>query len=285
MRFRRKRRNRYTHKKAGGRARLVQTLTWGVFGIIFSALVCVFSFFSILVYDFFTQSRYFTASRIDVQGAQRLSRQQVLHHAGLGPGVNILSVSLPLVRSRLLTNPWIRTAEVSRDLPDGIDIRIEERIPVAILDLGQRFFVDTTGEIFKKWEQGDPDRLPVVTGLTFSHISVRGEPMSVPFASVMEFLRTGYKATGTLSAQAISTIHVDHDVGLTVFAFDPPVAIKMGYGHYPEKLERLQDVLYSLGDRQEGIKVLSIDLADPDRIVVRPVYERVYSGGNTRKEV
>ena len=96
-----------------------------------------------------------------IEGNQRLSGKQIAEQAQVEEGMNILAVNLTLARKRLLSHPWIAEAEVLREVPSGIKIRIREHAPLAIVDLGRRFLINEKGEIIKAWTASDPAAFPV----------------------------------------------------------------------------------------------------------------------------
>ena len=245
--------------------------------LLFVSLLFVFS------YDFLTQCNYFKAKALAVTGIHRLTQEKVLQQAKITKGVNIFSVNLIKVRKRLLAQPWIEDAQVSRDLPTGIDIRIKEQDPLAILDIGRKFIINTQGEIFKEMDASDQCHLPVISGLQFSDINVKGEPRSAPFDAVMKVLVLGQKSESILPCKSIRRIDVDREMGLTIYAFDHIREIKIGYNDYPSKYEMLKDVLFYL-EKDSGFSHLeSIDLNNLNRIVVNPA--KIESAEKGRKEV
>jgi cell division protein FtsQ len=241
------------------------------------------SFLFIFSYDFITQCDYFKAESLTVTGANRLTEEQVLLQSQITEGINILSVNLSRVRKRLLAHSWIEEAEVSRELPTGISIRIKEQQPLAILDLGRKFIINTHGEVFKEMDASDHCRLPVIGGLEFSDINVRGESRSVPFNAVMTILALGKKSESVLPCRLIKRIRVDREMGLTIYAFDRIKAIKIGYDDYPNKYEMLKNVLFYLKKNGNFSHLESIDLNDLNRIVVNPAKIGSKAGGH--KEV
>ena len=112
------------------------------------AVLLLISSAFIFSHDFLTQCDYFNAESLNVTGAHRISDRQVVKQAQISGGMNILSVNLETARERLLANPWIAEAEVSRELPDGIRIPITEHQPLAVLDLGRKYLINVKGEIF-----------------------------------------------------------------------------------------------------------------------------------------
>jgi hypothetical protein len=89
----------------------------------------------ILAYDGVTQTSYFEAHTITVEGNKELSKGTILKQARLKLHDNILSVNVNTIRYRLMAHPWVAGAEIERALPDTIHIRVKERVPIAMVDL------------------------------------------------------------------------------------------------------------------------------------------------------
>lgn len=232
------------------------------------ALLAAISAFFVFSYDLLTQCDYFSARKIQIQGLHRLDREAICRQAGVRPGVNIMHVNLGLTRKRLVAHPWIDEAEVRRELPDGIIIRITEHIPLALLDMGEKFLIDTHGDIFKKYTASDPEGLPTISGLTYSDLNVAGAPRSPAYSAVLDVLKLGMDLKSTVPNHLIKKIQVDPEMGLTLLAFDRTTVIKLGYDNYPDKYIRLKNVLRYL-DRQSNLPdIRQIDLNNIDRIIV-----------------
>ena len=264
-------------------SRIKQRLLLSLKTLFLVLIVVGMSLFFVLGHDFITQCDYFNAKQVTVFDSQRLSIASVLKQAGLNSGINTLAVNLTLTRKRLLAHPWIDDAEVTRNLPDKIDIRVIEHRPMAILDLDRRFIINTKGKIFKEWSVSDPDNLPVISGLEFSDLNIDPDFRTTPFQAVMTILKMGEPKGSILPNRSINRIHVDRELGLTLYAFGKSKAIKLGYNDYLNKLKSLKNILYHLKEQHEFVDFESIDLNNLNRIVVNPV--RSGSSGRDHKEV
>ena len=277
------RKNYYKNSNARKRNKMLKRFVFGLklmavgTALVFVSLLFVFS------YDFLTQCDYFKAEELMVNGAHRLTQNQVLQQANITTGVNIFSVNLSKVRKRLLAHSWIEDAEVRRELPSGINIRVKEQKPLAVLDLGRKFIINTHGEIFKEMDKADHCNLPMISGLEFSDINVKGESRSIPFDSVMKILGLGQKPESVLPYSLIKKINVDREMGLTIYAFDHIREIKIGYNNYQDKYAMLKDVLFYLEKNGGFSRLESIDLNNLNRIVVSPV--KIESAARDHKEV
>ena len=277
------RKNFYKNSAARRRTKRIQHVLslMKIIGGLF--LVAVMSFAFIFGYDLFTQSDYFKTVYLNVQGCKTLDEKVVLAQAKLSPGLNIFSVNLSTTRKRLLAHPWISEAEVSREIPSGIHIRIKEHEPLAIIDINRKFLLNNQGELFKEWEVTDPVNLPVVDGLAFSDLNIGTRPYSQPFNAVMTVLKLGQNKGSILTNKEIRKIKVDKDIGLTIYASDSLGALKLGYNDYPSKYKRLREVLFYLKINQTIPILNSIDLNNPNRIVVNLNLEKQPAMGH--KEV
>lgn len=277
------RKNYYKSGPARQRAhrlhRLKNTLKC-LFGVL---AVAAMSFAFIFGYDLLTQSGTFKATQVKVEGVQRLSEREVMQQAGVSKGSNIFSVNLTAARKRLLAHPWIAEAEISREIPAGIHIRIQEEQPLAIIDLNRKFILNTQGRIFKEWETTDAVNLPMVSGLDFSDLNVDGMPFSRPFKAVMSVLRLGQEPNSVIAIGRIRQVDIDRDIGLTIHLNNNLGSIKLGYDNYAGKYKRLQEVLFYLKSGKTLENLRSIDLNNPDRIVVHINTEA--SSAKSHKEV
>jgi len=76
-------------------------------------------------------SPLFHVRTVLVRGNVRLSMAEVTELTGDLHGRNLLTLSLEGVRGSVLESPWIARATVTRSLPGGIQIEVEERLPTA----------------------------------------------------------------------------------------------------------------------------------------------------------
>jgi cell division protein FtsQ len=245
-----------------------------------AALAAVTGFF-ILIHEIVTQCDYFAAEKVTIEGTRRLTHEQVARQARVRTGDNILSVNLSLVRKRLLAHPWIAEAEVSREIPSRLIIRVREHAALAVVDFGQKFLINRQGRIFKPWDPSDQLDLPVIRGLHLSDLKVYGRLESPhpgqasvdssPFRAVMQVLELGKQQGSILPNHMIRQISVDRQIGLTIYAFDRLKAISLGYSDYMAKYHMLAK-LFSYLKRQRSIFDFDrIDLNNLERIVVNPI--------------
>lgn len=267
------------------RALLGLKLAAGAAGVALVSLMFVF------IHDLFIQSDYFNARQIQMDGNQRVSIADIRTQTGIRPGVNVLSVNLSAARRQLLAHPWVAEAQVQRNLPAGLHIRLREHQAVAIVDLGQRFLLNAEGEVFKPWEASDPAGLTVVSGLHAADVraadrseaaaprmrwSGRPEPTAEPIRSrpmeaVLQVLALGREPHTALPVRQVHAIRVDRELGVTVTAFDENAAVRLGYDDFATKYRLLAELLAFFKANPPAVNFDRIDLTDVHRVIVSPV--------------
>jgi len=112
-------------------------------------------------------SRLLAIDRIVVHGTTRLSSGEVEVLLDGIRGRNLLRVDLDEYRRRVLDSPWVADATLWRQLPSTIEIRVVERVPMAIARLGDHLFlIDRAGVIVDEFgPQHREFDLPIVDGL------------------------------------------------------------------------------------------------------------------------
>ena len=249
----------------------------------------------IFIHDVITQCDYFKARSIVIEGEQRLNVRQIAELAHVKEKMNLFAINLTAVRKRLLSHPWIAEATVMREIPSRLIIRINEHVPLAIVDLGRKFLINEKGEIFKIWTVGDPAGLPLVSGLEMSDLaayrriehgatanSAEHEGFSEnsqnhysPLDAVMHVLRMGKQSGSILPNRLIRHILVDREIGLTVHALIRVKTINLGYHNYADKYAMLRYIIAYLKRTPKIAAYERIDLNNLNRIVVSPRRHRV----------
>ncbi len=245
--------------------------------------------FFLLVHDLLTRGDFFPARRIEVFGAERLSADEILATAGVRSGMNLLGLNLSAARRRLIAHPWIREAELRREIPSGLQIRVSEHRAIARVALGPGFLLNAEGEIFKEAERGDPAGLPEIEGLPVDELRLADRSAAAPFslrrrllssapeeprargrslAAVTAFLAQAAAAGEVLPAEAIRRIRVDRQLGLTVLLHEGGRAIDFGWDGYDRKLERLAEIQRFFRAHPEMVPFQRLDFTDPQRVLV-----------------
>jgi cell division protein FtsQ len=97
-------------------------------------------------------SSFLTVQQVTVQGESQLSQQQILAAARVPDGAHLAQLDLGAIRSRIGALALVRRVDVSRDWPHGVLIKVTERTPVAVVEIGGSFHaMDADGVIFRDY--------------------------------------------------------------------------------------------------------------------------------------
>lgn len=227
------------------------------------ALIVVGGF---LVVQLLLASDLFRIEQICVQGGRHLAVEQVVALSDIKPGLNTFSLDLDLIGRKVAENPWVREAQVQRIFPKQIDIRIEERQPVAIINLGYLYYLDDRGEVFKVLESDDSLDYPVVTGFDYQKIEQR-DPQSAADLQRIVALLADLTQREKFGLQQISEVHREKSGGIALFTLDGGVRIRLGREAFAKKLDRLERIYAEL---QPRLPILDyIDLNVDEKVIVR----------------
>ncbi|MEZ5847892.1 MAG: cell division protein FtsQ/DivIB [Geminicoccaceae bacterium] len=172
-------------------------------------------------------------------------------------GQNILTVDISRVKARLEELPWVRSATVSRMLPDSLYLRLEERRPIALWQdgTGAARLIDEHGEVISVEELDIYRDLPVVSG----------NGARVEAASLFRQLLDQPELVGRISGAELVE-------GRRWNLFlDGRIAVQLP----AERLEKAWQLL-ARTERETGIldrAIEAIDLRNPDWLIVRLVDE------------
>ncbi|HXF75339.1 MAG TPA: cell division protein FtsQ/DivIB, partial [Methylomirabilota bacterium] len=141
-------------------------------------------------------------------------------------------------------------------------IDVEERKPKAIVAVRKLYYVDGDGVVFKEVAPGENVKFPLLTGL-------RAEEIMAASPALRRRIRDAIQL-GEMMAQrshALSEIHFDAPDRLVVYTTGYPLALRMGWGEWDAKLERLERLLELWKGHEE--RLASLDMSFRDQVVAR----------------
>jgi cell division protein FtsQ len=213
-----------------------------------------------------------SADNVQVSGNRFVSREEIINalglplHAGGGPGVNIFRFSLEAKREQVESIAWIRSAALTRILPNRVVVRIIERTPVAFVNArGGVSLVDCNGVLLER-PQNAPFDFPVITGLE----SVMGsDDRRVRMALFQDFMQqTGQEIaqSGWMVSEA-DLADADDLKALLVQGRDS-LQVHLGHENFRENFRTFLTVVQEL--RKTSTPLDSMDLRYRNQVVINP---------------
>jgi cell division septal protein FtsQ len=229
-------------------------------------LLSFFLFIGHWVYVHLLGDPSFRVREVEVEGGRKISKETLLSLTVVEGMPNLFSVKLKEVVKRLESHPWIDQVRVRKVFPNKILIQIEEKKPMAIIQLEELYYIDTKGEIFSPLGDRDEYNYPYLTGLTRQVLEKDPVEAKRLITKALELLRIMGQEKGP-PLEEISEIHMEKVFGIHCFTKAEGVEVKMGWEDFEEKLKRLSLIWSDL--RKRGFSAVSIDCSELKRMVVK----------------
>jgi cell division protein FtsQ len=213
-------------------------------------------------------ARLLSVSDYVIRGTHRLTQGEVEALVGDLRGTNLLQVRLDEIEAQLRGSPWVADVTLRRVLPSTLDIRIVERVPMAIARIGsQLYLIDDGGVIVGEYgpQYGDLD-LPIVDGLAAPRAADGAVMIDPARAQVTaRFLRE--IATRPDLRRAISQVDVATAANVTVMLGDNATVLYLGDERFVERLQTYLEMMPALAERQRVIDY--VDLRFGSRVFLK----------------
>jgi cell division septal protein FtsQ len=212
-------------------------------------------------------SSLLTVRHIVVHGNSRLSTPDV---EALLSGIRserILNIDFEAYRRRVMDSPWVADVSMRRVLPSTVELRLVERVPMAIARLGpQLYLVDSAGVIMDEFgPQYREFDLPIVDGLVATS---RGGP--VTDMARVHLAGRFFDALGARPdlRRRVSQIDVSNARDVVAILDSEPASLHLGDTRFVERLTTYFEISQALHDQFADLDY--VDLRFDERVYVRP---------------
>lgn len=206
------------------------------------------------LYRYCTTSEYFLIEDIAIQGAEQLKADDIIHLSGLQKGTNSLSIHIPDIEKRLLTNPWVENVSIKRELPHRFVINITERTPQFwVLKEGSLYYLDKNGILIAPVESENFQSLPTLD------IGSGGEE-ALPYLS--DFMSQIATVDFPFALSQISWLRISAGKGFELYWENKHLSLSIGIENWRHNLNRLAMVIDDMEKRNEINQTREIRAAD-----------------------
>jgi cell division septal protein FtsQ len=234
-------------------------------------LVSFFLFMGHRIYVHLLGDPFFRVREVEIEGVRKISKETLLSLISIERMPNLFTVRLKEVASQVESHPWIDHVKVRKVFPNKILIQVEERKPIAILQLEELYYIDTEGVIFSRVGDRDEYNYPILTGLTREALEKESDETKELITKAVELIRIADREKIS-PLEEISEVHMEKTFGVHCFTQIGGLEVIMGWDHFGEKLRRLSLIWSDLQKR--GWSAASIDCSDLKRMVVRRITRR-----------
>jgi cell division protein FtsQ len=225
-----------------------------------------------LGYHWMTHSPRFDIAELEVRGTLQLDQEQISDLLALGENANIFRTDMDTLEARLTASPWIAEASVSRSLPRGLEIELQEHRALAAVELDGLYLLNDKGEPFKRTQMDSEelDGLCLITGLT------RELFLAAPEHSRQQLqyaLRALHSYQSNSERPRLGELHLDERHGITLITYENAIAIHLGNPEREDFDDRYQtfDSAWGALDTEEHAAARAFRIADrtpSDRVTI-----------------
>lgn len=218
------------------------------------------------VQEVMTSGETFAVARLRTIGNSRLSEGEVESLLDGLKGRNIVTTALEPWRQRLLSSPWVREASLRRALPATIEVRITERVPMAVARSGDSLLlIDEQGAIVDEF--GPRYRsldLPIVEGL----MERDGKEAAADEARIALVSEALVSLRDARLLDRVSQLDVHDARNVAVMLMHDATRLLLGRERFGERVQAYLDMKDRLS--RMVAQVESVDLRFENRVYVRP---------------
>jgi len=213
---------------------------------------------------------FFQIRSVEVQGTSRASAEEVQTLVRREVGrTGVWGADLKDLCAKLRRLPWIRTAIVSRVLPDGIRVRIAERVPRAVVrgSSGRLRWVDDDAVLLG--EMLPTDQIPAffLRGLNEEESEGTRKENAERVRKFVELEREWDAAGLSERVSEVNLLDI-RDVRAQLAGADSQIEVRLGSQDLGKRLKKALDVLDEQRKTPRGPFVSYIDLSQGKRAIV-----------------
>ena len=206
---------------------------------------------------------------VRVEGNRIVPGTDLIRLAAVPMDKRLYDIDLRAVCERLRKNPFLKNVAVHRDPPDHVLIRVEERVPLAVIAAAHMCYLDAEGMLMPVIRSDNAFDLPVITGADDVQTCAVGTPLTHPAIREALVLVQAAQQLDEGLYRRISEVHIQPAGDLLMYTADAGVPVVMGRGDITSKLAKF-DAFWSTVVSTRGAQHLaSVDLRFADQVVVR----------------
>ncbi len=182
-------------------------------------------------------------TRFIVQG-NRISKTEEIERAlNRFVGMKMNEVSLSDIVDTLQSMPYIRKVIATKELPDAVRLRVQERRPIAIATFGKTLrLIDEAGFVMNKSESVlESTRLPLLTGFTKmvrDSMNAMSKLDSAETANALSFCKALMETK--YAKMLVSEVRIAADNQLHVFTAESEAKVIFGNGDHEQRLNNFE---------------------------------------------
>jgi cell division septal protein FtsQ len=251
----------------GSRLRSLFSYFPSVLKVVLAAVIGVVGFAS---YRAAASATFFQVRSVEVQGTSRVAKDEVQALVRqLAEKTGVWNADLTSMTARIERLPWVRTAVVSRVLPDGVRVRISERVPRVVVRTTSGRFRWADEEAVLLGEMLPTDQIPAffLRGLAEEDSETAANENRERVVKFLE-LQRDWDAAGL--SERVSEVNVFdlRDVRAQLAGDSSQIEVRLGSQDQAKRLKEALNVLDEQRQTPRGSLISYIDMSQGKRAIV-----------------
>lgn len=228
--------------------------------LVSSLLICLTAL-GYMGYQRVSASDFFNVRHIDVIGADRTSRSAIENIVKTETErTGSLRSDISTIRAKIEALPFVRTAAVTRVLPNGIRVRVIERQPTALVTRNaQNYLADSEGTILALAEKAEPNLPFAMLGWDEAK-SEKAERDNVERVKMYQRMLTEWKNNSTVSKVLAVDLSDLRKPRAMVLDSGLSVTIAVGKENFGDNLARGIKAIVGKGNMFEGVDLVGSNM-------------------------
>lgn len=232
----------------------------------------------------FANSKVFALGPVEIAGNDRVPVREIERTVRQSVTGSLLTTSLVEIKNNLEMLTWVKTAQITRVLPNTVRIRIEERKPLLLAQIDGKddfAWMDEDGTVLGGYDvvKDQKDLPPITLGFTADR-SEKGRAENRDRIDTYKKLMWALDSGTPKYSERLESIDLTHPEDVTVHLSQSKVMVHLGNEEYRGRIVRAVEVL-DIVQRRDAAALEKLHITDPrilqfaDRIssvsVINPV--------------
>jgi cell division protein FtsQ len=205
---------------------------------------------------------------IRFEGMGGLDRTELLKRANVTRDTNLLGLNLKEIRKGILTEPFVKDAEVRRNLYSGqLTIRLRLREAVALINCNGIHGIDADGVLLEEMRRMSSCDLPLINGVRAGKVKPGERIVSGDMDRAFRILEH-VSSSHLESVVMLSEINVGDSRNAVLYVGRDGTQLRLGRDRFREKIDKAVPILADF--QGKGKEVEYIDFRFEKRIIVKP---------------
>lgn len=197
---------------------------------------------------------------VRLSGNTSVALEDVLFDGGIKDPVNVLQISTSELKTRLEKDLRIESAEVSRSFPAAIEVRLTERVPLAVVQSQFGYvYLDRSGTVIRTARAIRDLNIPIITGVKLEHMLLGESVTKKEVLSALTFI----DHLSSQGAGLFSEVNVGNAERIVAYTRDG-IPVRLGEGdRMDERAALAENMVGTVKTRKLFVEYIDASLTSP----------------------